>query len=66
MQIPAVGKVLMTVGIIISGFADPHGLGRSPDSGWRQILGVIVGALIILAGFHLRQRMRRGGRRSPS
>jgi type IV secretory pathway VirB2 component (pilin) len=57
MQNPAFAKTLMIVSILISGFADPHGLGRSPGFGWRQTLGVIVGALVILAGLYLRRRM---------
>ena len=42
--------------VLISLFADPLGLGRSPGFGWRQTLGVIIGALVILAGFYLRRR----------
>ncbi len=42
--------------VLISAFADPLGLGRSPGFGWRQTLGVIIGALVILAGFYLRRR----------
>ncbi len=43
MQNPAFAKALMIVGILIvliSGLADPLGLGRSPGFGWRQTLGV--------------------------
>jgi hypothetical protein len=58
MQNPAFGKTLMIVGILISGFADPHGLGRSPGFGWRLTLGVIVGALVFLAGLYLRRRVK--------
>lgn len=42
--------------VLISAFADPLGLGRSPGFGWRQTLGVIIGALVILAGLYLRRR----------
>jgi hypothetical protein len=42
--------------VLVSLFADPFGLGRSSGFGWKQILGVVVGALIIAAGFYLRRR----------
>ena len=54
-------KTLMIVGIlivVISGLADPLGPGRSPGFGWRQALGVIVGALVIAAGVYLRRRVK--------
>jgi hypothetical protein len=34
--------------VLISLFADQMGLGRSPGFGWRQILGIVIGALVIL------------------
>jgi hypothetical protein len=61
MQSPAFAKTLMIVGIVIvllSALADPLGLGRSPGFGWWQTLGVIVGALVILAGVYLRRRAK--------
>ena len=61
MQNPALAKTLMIVGILIvliAALADPLGLGRSPGFGWRQTLGVIVGALVIVAGLYLRRRAR--------
>ena len=61
MQNPAFAKPLMIVGIVIvlpAAFADPLGLGRSPGFGWRQTLGVIVGAVVILAGVYLRRRAK--------
>jgi len=61
MQSPALAKTLMIVGVFIvllSALADPLGLGRSPGFGWRQTLGVIVGALVILAGLYLRRRTK--------
>jgi len=42
--------------VLISAFADPLGLGRSPGFGWRQTLGVIIGALVLAAGLYLRRR----------
>jgi hypothetical protein len=47
-----IGVVLL----LISVFADPLGLGRNPGFGWIQGLGVIIGALVILAGLYLRRR----------
>ncbi len=41
--------------VLISAFADPMGLGRSPGFGWRQTLGVVVGALVVAAGVYLRR-----------
>jgi hypothetical protein len=61
MQSPALAKTLMIVGILIvliAALADPLGLGRSPGFGWRQTLGVIVGALVIVAGLYLRRRVK--------
>ncbi len=42
--------------VLVSAFADPLGLGRSPGFGWRQTLGVIIGALVLAAGLYLRRR----------
>ncbi len=42
--------------VLISAFADPLGLGRSPGFGWRQTLGVVIGALVLAAGLYLRRR----------
>jgi len=61
MQSSAFAKTLMIVGILIvllAALADPLGLGRSPGFGWRQTLGVIVGALVIVAGLYLRRRVK--------
>ncbi len=41
--------------VLIAAFADPMGLGRSPGFGWRQTLGVVVGALVVAAGVYLRR-----------
>jgi len=61
MQSPALAKTLLIVGILIvliAALADPLGLGRSPGFGWKQTLGVIVGALVIVAGLYLRRRAK--------
>ncbi len=52
---PMLARVVIIVGallILIALFADPLGLG-SPGFGWKQVLGVVVGALVILAGVYL-------------
>jgi len=64
MQSPALAKTLMIVGILIvlvAALADPLGLGRSPGFGWRQTLGVVVGALVVAGGVYLWRR----GKPSP-
>ena len=64
MQNPTFAKTLMIVGILIvliSAFADPLDLGKSPGFGWLQGLGVIIGAVVIGAGLYLRRR----GKPSP-
>jgi hypothetical protein len=57
-------EVVIGIGVLIfllSLFADPLGLGRSPGFGRVQTLGVVVGALIVLAGVYLWRR----GKPSP-
>lgn len=47
------GLVLVVGGLLlalISLGADPVGLGRHPDFGWKQILGTVIGTLIAVAG----------------
>ena len=59
MSNPVFARIVFGAGIllvVISAFADPLGLGRSPGVGWRQTLGVIIGALLIAAGLYLRRR----------
>jgi hypothetical protein len=46
MSNPVFAWILIGAGVLvvlISAFADPMGLGRSPGFGWRQTLGVIIG-----------------------
>ena len=64
MDRPMLARVAIVVGallVLVSLFADPLGLGRSSGFDWKQILGVAVGALVILAGCYLwwRQGLRR-------
>jgi len=61
MNNPMLAWVLIGIGailVLIALFADPLGLGKSAGFGWKQWLGVIIGALIILAGFYLRRRVK--------
>ena len=56
MDSPMLARVAIVGGallVLISTFADLLGLGRSPGFGWKQTLGVLVGALVILAGGYL-------------
>ena len=39
--------------VLISLFADPLGLGRSPGFGRVQTVGVVVGALVVAGGVYL-------------
>jgi hypothetical protein len=58
MSNPVFGWIVIGAGIlvvVISLFADLLGLGRSPGFGWRQTLGVVAGALIVLLGVSLRR-----------
>jgi LPXTG-motif cell wall-anchored protein len=58
---PMLAWVVIGIGallVLVALFADPLGLGRSPGFGWRQTLGVVVGALILLGGLYLRRRKR--------
>ena len=53
MQSPAFAWIVMAVGVVlalISGFAYRLGLGQNPDFGWKKMLGVIIGASIMVAG----------------
>jgi hypothetical protein len=64
MQHPTVAYILIGVGVcvvLLSGFADSLGLGRHPGFGLFQTIGVVIGALVILAGLYLwfKQRMSR-------
>jgi len=50
--------VLVGVGVLlvlISALANSLGLGVHPGFGWKKTLGVVVGALIIVAGLYLRR-----------
>jgi hypothetical protein len=52
----AAGAVLL----VLSLFADPIGVGGADEFGWKQVAGVIVGAVALLAGVVLMYLPRRG------
>jgi hypothetical protein len=58
-QNPALAWILIGIGVVlalISGFAYALGLGQNPGFGWKKMLGVIIGALIVVAGLYLTRR----------
>jgi sulfite exporter TauE/SafE len=60
MSSKTLGRIVTTVGFIILtvfALADLIGLGQSPDEiGFRQLAGVVVGALVIALGFYISRR----------
>ncbi len=59
MDSPMLARVVIGIGailVLIALFADPLGLGKSAGFGWKQGLGVLIGVVVILAGFYLRWR----------
>lgn len=59
MNNPMFAWVVIGVGallVLIALFADPLGLGGHSGFGWRQALGLVIGAVVVLAGFYLRRR----------
>ena len=50
MQKPWVWIAIGVVIIVLSGFADALGLGRSPGFGWRQTIGVVLGIASVVYG----------------
>ncbi len=59
MSTPVFAWIVIGAGVllvVVAVFADPLGLGRQPGFGWLQGLGVVIGALVIVAGLYLRRR----------
>ncbi|MFQ5896413.1 MAG: hypothetical protein ACE5JJ_11470 [Nitrospinota bacterium] len=57
MEKQKLGWAVTVIGIVLavlSALADPLGLGGSPGVGWYQILGFIVGILLIVVGSYWR------------
>ena len=54
------GRIITIIGIIILGafaFADLLGIGQTPDEiGYRQLVGVLVGALLVALGSYVSRR----------
>jgi hypothetical protein len=48
-MIAGVGAVV----VLVAAFADQIGIGESDAFGWKQITGVVVGALIIVLGWFI-------------
>ena len=47
------GIFLIVVGLavlLISAFADPVGIGGQPGFGWKQVVGVIIGGILMIVG----------------
>ncbi|HET6445546.1 MAG TPA: hypothetical protein VFI27_13300 [candidate division Zixibacteria bacterium] len=54
------GRIITIIGVIILGvfaFADLLGIGQTPDEiGYRQLIGVVVGALVVVLGSYVSRR----------
>jgi hypothetical protein len=60
MQTPTFAWILIGIGVVlalVAGLANPLGLGQSPGFGWKKMLGVVIGALLIVVGGYLRRRL---------
>jgi hypothetical protein len=53
----AIGIVL----VLLSALADPLGIGGSDEFGWKQWVGVVVGAALIVGALALNARASRTG-----
>jgi hypothetical protein len=54
-------------GLVISALADPIGVGQADGFGWLQILGVILGAVVMLLGLAMAMEwMPYPGRPAPA
>jgi hypothetical protein len=61
MDNPMLARVVIGIGallVLIALFADLLGLGGHSGFGWRQALGLVIGAVVILAGLYLRRRAK--------
>jgi uncharacterized membrane protein len=58
-----VGSVVIAAGVallVVSALAEPIGLGDDDGIGWKQTVGIIVGAAVAVVGLAL-MYVRRGG-----
>jgi hypothetical protein len=56
-----VGWLLVAVGVVVlaaSALADPIGIGEGSGVGWKQVVGVVVGALVAAWGAVVLRRSR--------
>jgi hypothetical protein len=55
-----IGTIVSILGIVVLlvfALADVFGIGQTPDQiGWRQLIGVIAGALLFALGVYLTRR----------
>ena len=53
----SIGFLVMGIGVVIlvvAALADPLGVGGADETfGWKQIVGVVVGAIVVVAGIVL-------------
>jgi uncharacterized membrane protein len=58
----SIGPIAIAIGVIIvllAALADPIGIGAEDSGfGWKQVVGVIVGALVAIAGIAINMRSR--------
>ncbi len=50
----SLGFAVVAIGVIavaVAALADPFGIGDSDTFGWKQIAGVVVGAVVAVSGF---------------
>lgn len=64
MRSPVFAWILIVFGVVlalISGLANSLGLGQYPGFGWKKMLGVVIGGVLIVAGLYLRRRLESSG-----
>ena len=57
------GAILLVLGavvLLLSALADPIGIGEGGGVGWKQIVGIVVGAAAVVIGGALWMRARPG------
>ena len=51
---PTLGKISLILGVLVvllSAVADRIGLGKQPGFGWRHLLGIVLGVVLVWRGF---------------
>jgi hypothetical protein len=62
-----VGAIVAAGGVallVLSALADPLSVGNENGFGWKQVTGVVVGAVVAVAGLAL-MYVQRGGAKAP-